>query len=98
MRKTILNLASNERRRFARRRTALARLATDDDVMPSYPSDVEAILDLPAKHRAVLYLVYVEQMPYREVAEQLGMTPVAARKTASRAKRRARLDLEVDHG
>ena len=98
LRRAIYHLASNERRRLGRRRKAIARLSVDDGHVPSYPSDVEAILDLPAKQRAVLYLVYVEGMPYAEAAEHLGMSPVAARKAASRAKRTARLNLEVEHG
>ena len=95
LRATIVNLASNHRRRFARRRRAVARLSTDEGWVPSYPSDVEAILDLPPRHRAILYLVEVEGVPYAEVADQLGMTTVAARALASRARRKARLNLEV---
>jgi DNA-directed RNA polymerase specialized sigma24 family protein len=63
--------------------------------LPSYPAEVEAILDLPPKHRAILYLVEVEGVPYEEAAEQLGMTTVAARAMARRARERARLALEM---
>ena len=98
LRKTIVNLASNDRRRLARRRNAVARLSTDDGWVPDYPSDVEAILDLSPRHRAILYLVEVEGVPYAEAAEQLGITAVAARALASRARRRARLNLEVSSG
>ncbi|NTW65079.1 MAG: RNA polymerase sigma factor SigM, partial [Nitrospirae bacterium] len=49
-----------------------------------------AILDLPPKHRAILYLVEVEGVPYAEAADQLGMTAVAARAIASRARKRNR--------
>jgi DNA-directed RNA polymerase specialized sigma24 family protein len=63
--------------------------------LPSYPADVDAILDLPPKHRAILYLVEVEGVPYEEAADQLGMTTVAARAMARRARERARLAMEV---
>ncbi len=66
--------------------------------MPSYPADIEAILDLPPRHRAILYLVEVEGVPYAEAADQLGMTTVAARAMASRAREKARLALEMLHG
>jgi len=95
LRATIVNLASNHRRGLARRRRAVARLSTDDGWVPSYPSDVEAILDLPPRQRAILYLVEVEGVPYAEAADQLGMTTVAARALANRARRKARVNLEV---
>ena len=98
LRKTIVNLASNQRRSLGRRRKAVARLSTEEGWLPSYPAEIEAILDLPPKHRAILYLVEVEGVPYAEAADQLGMTAVAARAIASRARKKARLALEVSGG
>jgi RNA polymerase sigma-70 factor (ECF subfamily) len=98
LRRTIVNLASNQRRSLGRRRRAVARLSVDENWLPSYPADLEAILDLPPKHRAILYLVEVEGVPYAEVADQLGMTVPAARSMASRAREKARLALEVLDG
>jgi RNA polymerase sigma-70 factor (ECF subfamily) len=95
LRRTVVNLASNQRRSLGRRRRAVARLSVDENWLPSYPADLEAILDLPPKHRAILYLVEVEGVPYEEAAEQLGMTTVAARAMAHRARERARLALEM---
>jgi RNA polymerase sigma-70 factor (ECF subfamily) len=95
LRRTVVNLASNQRRSLGRRRRAVARLNVDESWLPSYPADIEAILDLPPKHRAILYLVEVEGVPYEEAAEQLGMTTVAARAMAHRARERARLALEM---
>ena len=97
-RKTIVNLASNQRRSLGRRRKALSRLSTEESWLPSYPADIEAILDLPPRQRAVLYLVEVEGVPYAEAAEQLGMTTVAARALANRARRKARAAMEVAGG
>ncbi|HKX74135.1 MAG TPA: sigma-70 family RNA polymerase sigma factor [Acidimicrobiia bacterium] len=98
LRKTIVNLASNQRRSLGRRRRALTRLSTEEGWLPSYPADIEAILDLPPRQRAILYLVEVEGVPYAEVAEQLGMTTLAARAMANRARKQARLALEVPGG
>jgi DNA-directed RNA polymerase specialized sigma24 family protein len=98
LRKTIVNLASNQRRSLGRRRRALSRLSHEEGWVPSYPADIEAILDLPPRQRAILYLVEVEDVPYAEAAEQLGMTAVAARAMANRARRKARAALEVAGG
>jgi DNA-directed RNA polymerase specialized sigma24 family protein len=98
LRKTIVNLASNQRRSLSRKRKALGRLSMEEGWLPSYPADIGAILDLPPRQRALLYLVEVEDVPYAEAAEQLGMTTVAARAMANRARRRARSALEVAGG
>lgn len=98
LRKTIVNLASNQRRSLGRRRKALSRLVAEEGRWPSYPTDIEALLDLPPRQRAILYLVEVEDVPYAEAAEQLGMTAVAARAMANRARKRARAALEVSGG
>ena len=95
LQKAIVNLASNQRRSLGRRRKAVARLPVEESWLPSYPADIEAILDLPPKHRAILYLVEVEGVPYAEAADQLGMTTMAARAMASRAREKARLAMEV---
>lgn len=98
LRKTIVHLASNQRRSLGRRRKALGRLSLEEAWMPSYPADVEAILDLPPRHRAILYLIEVEGVPYAEAAEQLGITTEAARTMANRARKKARAALEVAGG
>jgi RNA polymerase sigma-70 factor (ECF subfamily) len=98
LRRTIVNLASNQRRSLARHRKAVARLSREDAWLPTYPAEIQAILDLPPKHRAILYLIEVEDVPYAEAAKQLGMTTVAARQMAARARKLARLNLEVAGG
>jgi RNA polymerase sigma-70 factor (ECF subfamily) len=98
LRKTIVNLASNQRRSLSRKRKAFSRLATEEGWLPSYPADIEATLDLLPRQRAILYLVEVEDVPYAEAAEQLGMTAVAARALANRARKRARAALEAPGG
>ena len=98
LRKTIVNLASNQRRSLGRKRKAVGRLSTEESWSPSYPVDIEAILDLPPRQRAILYLVEVEDLPYAEAAEQLRVTTEAARMLANRARKRARAALEVAGG
>lgn len=98
LRRTIVNLASNERRSLGRKRKALRRLSYEEGWLPFYPTDIEAILDLPPRQRAILYLVEVEDVPYAEAAQQLGMTTEAARMLANRARKRARAASEVAGG
>jgi RNA polymerase sigma-70 factor (ECF subfamily) len=98
LRKTIVNLASNQRRSLGRKRRVFDRLSLEEGWLPSYPADIEAILDLPPRQRAILYLVEVEDVPYAEAAEQLGITTVAARALANRARKRARAALGVAGG
>ncbi len=100
LRRTIINLASNERRSLAIRRQALTRFAsglamTTDD----YPSDIQDLCSVPPPERAALYLSEVEGYGYREIGAALGCSEGAARKRAMRGRRRlaAAFDEEVRH-
>jgi len=89
LRRTVLNLASNERRSFAIRRRVLRRLAADgrgrtDD----YPSDLGDLERLSAAERAVLYLSEVEGYRFAEIGRILGCSEAAARKRAMNGRRR----------
>lgn len=85
---TIVNLASNHRRSWARRRTAVARLGPPDPSRNQFPSDLGDLLRLPPRERAALYLHHVDGLPYDQVAELVGCTPAAARKAAERGRTR----------
>jgi RNA polymerase sigma factor (sigma-70 family) len=88
LRRTMVNLASNERRSFARERRALARLgASAETGGDSYPSDINELLTLPPRERAALYLAEVEGYRYAEIGDLLGCSEAAARKRAMRARR-----------
>ena len=95
LRRTIANLASNQRRSFARWRIAAGRLGrTDEGRTAEYDSDLADLLRVPPEGRAVLYLVEVEGRSYAETAALLGISEEAARARAVRARRRLRLDLQ----
>jgi RNA polymerase sigma-70 factor, ECF subfamily len=97
LRRTIVHLASNRRRGFARWRSALARLGrADDSYPPQYASDLTDLLHLSPDDRALLWLVEVEGCTYAEAANQLGITEDAARQRAARARRRLRHELEEE--
>jgi len=95
LRRTIANLASNQRRGFARWRVAVGRAGRPEDSrLAEYDSDLADLLRVPPESRAVLYLVEVEGHPYAEAATLLGITEEAARARAARARRALRLDLQ----
>lgn len=88
LRRTILNLAANHRRRFGRTRRTMHLLAGGEaDAADQYPSDLADLQTLRPEARAVLYLQLVEGLPLAAVAATLGITHNAARQISSRARR-----------
>lgn len=85
---TIVNLASNQRRSWIRRRAAVARLGPPDHSRSEFPSDLADLLHLPPRQRAALYLHHVDGLTYDDVADLVGCTAAAARKAAERGRAR----------
>lgn len=96
MRRTIVNLAANERRRLGRGRRALRALEPSraERVDPSYPSDLADLQRLDPADRALLYLLEVEGWSHREVGEVLGCSEGASRVRFTRARQKLRLEME----
>lgn len=92
LRRCILNTAKTHSYRMGKRRRALARWAAAQQPteVPVYPSDLSSLYVLPVGERAVLYLAEVEGFRFDEVARLLGCTASAARKRASRGRKRLR--------
>jgi RNA polymerase sigma-70 factor (ECF subfamily) len=90
LRRTILNLLSNHRRSSGRLRRALARMNPAIGVMDTYPSDLEMLLRLSPKARAVIFMRDIEGRSYAEIADAAGCREATARATASRARRELR--------
>jgi RNA polymerase sigma factor (sigma-70 family) len=88
LRRTILNIASNERRHFAINRRGLGRLRPDRrDRTDAYPSDLGDLEHLAPAERAVLYLSEVEGYRFAEIGRLLGCSEAAARKRAMNGRR-----------
>jgi DNA-directed RNA polymerase specialized sigma24 family protein len=98
LRRTMLNLASNHRRRFGRARRASDRLGAGapDGATDHYPSDLGHLAALRPEARAVLYLRHVERLPLPLVAEELGLGYAATRQIAARARRALRQHIEQE--
>lgn len=96
LRRTIINLASNERRRLQRMRRAVARQPAPGVVPVDHRFEVGTLLRLSPADRAVLWLADIECLAFVDVADALGCSPDAARARASRARERLRRLLEDD--
>ncbi len=87
LRRSMLNLASNHRRRLGRSRRALSRLRADAaSALDQYPSDLDHLGVLRPEARAVLYMQHVEGMSLRAIADVLGLGHAAVRQIAARAR------------
>ena len=98
LRQAILNTAKNRSRSLARRRLALPRMATEQTMSDSFPSDLDDLMRLAPETRAVLYLTVVEQHTFAEAAAIVGCTERAARARSSRGLRRLRAQLNEEVG
>jgi RNA polymerase sigma-70 factor (ECF subfamily) len=96
LRRTIVNLASNERRRSRRADAATQRLAPDASRTDSYPSALADLLGLDPRDRALLYLVDVDGYQAKEAAAIVGVNAAAARMALSRGRRALRTALETE--
>jgi RNA polymerase sigma factor (sigma-70 family) len=100
LRTAIVRVASNASRGRRRRVEREQRAGAREEVADVYPSDLDDLLRVSPRARAVLFLVCVEHRSYREVATALGCSEAAARAIASRAARQLRRELreEVETG
>jgi RNA polymerase sigma-70 factor (ECF subfamily) len=96
LRRTIANIATDERRRTRRGLAAVQRIGTGEPHADSYPSDLADLGRLPDRSRALLYLVEVERMPVASAGDLVGLSPAAARVALMRARRRLRAELSVE--
>lgn len=98
LRKAIVNLASNERRRKARHRRAVLREPLGGDVEDEDPFQLEVLDALSAADRALLWMVDVERWDFATAATVAGCSEVAARARASRARQVLRTSFRSTHG
>ncbi len=82
VRRVVINLALNRKRRLAREAAALLRLQPAVETclpIESDPEVWEAVAKLPGKQRAAVALFYQEDRSAAEIAEILGCTESTAR-------------------
>jgi RNA polymerase sigma factor (sigma-70 family) len=96
LRRTIVNLATDHRRRAARGNAVLQRLDRSPGNADAYPSDLDDLLRLQPRVRALLYLVEVDGNHIAAAAEMVGMSHSNARVALMRARRRLRSELTME--
>jgi RNA polymerase sigma factor (sigma-70 family) len=96
LRKTIVHLASDSRRSERRAESARRRLAEAAPQVDDYPSDLDDLLRLPPRVRALLYLVEIEGRTTADAADMVGMSGANARVVLMRARRRLRSELGME--
>ena len=94
LRRAVVNLSSNERRTFVRRKAAMVRLGSTESVDDARPSDLSVLDELTPINRAVVYLSLVEGRGSEEVGELLDLSPTAVRARLSRSRHALRSMLE----
>jgi RNA polymerase sigma-70 factor, ECF subfamily len=101
VRRVAINLATDGRRRVQRRLAVLAQLDADA-VVPPISEDglavAAALRTLPRRHRQVVVLHYLLDLPVQEVARQLAVPvgTVKSRLARARSALAAQLDVESD--
>ncbi|HEX6785816.1 MAG TPA: sigma-70 family RNA polymerase sigma factor [Acidimicrobiales bacterium] len=102
VRRVALNLVRDHARRAARKRRAHDRLAAQGEaerqgaVPADQPHDLLAILaELPPQSRMAVALHYVEGLPVREVAEEMGLSEGAVKFHLHAGRERLRRGLDV---
>jgi RNA polymerase sigma factor (sigma-70 family) len=96
LRRMIVNLATDERRRSTRASGLVQRIGSTETETDCYPSDLEDLMRIQPKVRALLYLVEIEGQPVAEAAELVGMSNSGARVALMRARRRLRAELTLE--
>ena len=96
LRRAIVNLSTDERRRTTRTNGVLRRIGGPLSATDSYPSDLEDLMRVEPRVRALLYLVEIEGQPVADAAEVVGMTNGSARVALTRARRRLRAELTME--
>jgi DNA-directed RNA polymerase specialized sigma24 family protein len=96
LRRMIVNLATDERRRSSRTVSVLRKVGPPASDADCYPSDLEDLMRVAPQVRALLYLVEVEGQPIADAASVVGMSNSGARVALMRARRRLRAELTTE--
>ena len=98
LRTAMVRVASNAARGARRSEDRMRREQPAAEVVDVYPSDLDDLMRTTPQARAVLFLTVIENHTFREAAEIVGCSEVAARQAASRALRRLRAEVRAETG
>lgn len=95
--RTVVNLARDHGRRVHRERQLKERLTPSPAASPARTDETEhlwpALINLPVRHRAVLFLRYFMDLSEAQTAEILGCSPSAVKSLTHRASSSLRKEL-----
>lgn len=94
LRRSIVNVVIDSRRRGSRWRSVLGRTGRTDEHRDAPPSDLADLDQLSGIDRAVVWLTEVEGYPQADAAALLGLSHDAVRSRLSRSRRRLRAALQ----
>lgn len=95
--KVTVNACKKLWRSAWRRRTTLCETVPEPvELAPEHRFLLEALRQLPVKHRTVLYLFYYEDLPVREISRLLGKKEATVRTQLTRARDRLKEILKED--
>ena len=101
VRRVAINLATDGRRRVQRRLAVLAQLNADADaVVPPISEEglavAAAVRTLPRRHRQVVVLHYLLDLPVQEVARQLAVPVGTVKSRLARARSALAVQIDVE--
>ena len=94
LRRSVVNLSVNMRRRQRRERAHASRPRDEPILPPEFDDTWLSLTQLPPRQRAVLVLRYYEDLSEAAIAEILGCRPGTVKSLASRGLARLRKDLD----
>lgn len=96
--RAVLNEARNLRRSRGRQAAAVVRIGPPPSTPPAddgvHPEVVDAVMALPVRQRAAIYLVYWEGLTPSEAAREMGVRPATLRRYLLLARRKLRRFLD----
>jgi len=90
LRRVISNIAIDGVRHEMVKNKQAHLVVGDTEAVDSYPSDLDILEMLSPIERAILLLIDVDGLRFNEVSRIVGISPVAARIRASRARKHLR--------
>ena len=98
----LIRVATNICRDMIRFRIRHPKVAIDEVestlVAPEQKETLKELLELPVKHKTVIYLHYVEGYPIKEIADILGITESAVKSRLLRGRKQMRDTVRMEGG
>lgn len=98
LKRAVVNHSVSHRRRSARWKGLVPKLAVGNNYHDHYPSDLAALAELSATDRAALYLAEIDGYTHQEIGQMLKLSASAVSKRVSRARQKLRDEITASDG